>query len=42
MIDERLAHKLTHMRDAARQACLFVEGMTKAEFLDDARTRDAC
>jgi uncharacterized protein with HEPN domain len=42
MIEERLANKLHHMRDAARQACSFIDGMTKPEFLVDARTRDAC
>ena len=42
MIDERLADKLIHMRDAARQASAFIDGMEKQEFLTDARTRDAC
>jgi uncharacterized protein with HEPN domain len=42
MIEERLANKLHHMRNAARQACSFIDGMTKATFLIDARTRDAC
>jgi uncharacterized protein with HEPN domain len=41
-MDERLANKLRHMRDAAHQACIFIQGMTKAKFLADARTRDAC
>ena len=41
-MDERLSNKLNHVRDAARQALLFIEGMTKFEFLADARTRDAC
>jgi uncharacterized protein with HEPN domain len=42
MMDDRLVNKLLHMRDAARQACAFVDGMGKAEFLADALTRDAC
>jgi uncharacterized protein with HEPN domain len=41
-VEELLANKLRHMRDAARQGCIFIDGMTKADFLADARTRDAC
>jgi uncharacterized protein with HEPN domain len=41
-MDERLIHKLLHMQDAARHACVFIDRMTKPEFMDDARTQDAC
>jgi uncharacterized protein with HEPN domain len=41
-MDERLVNKLIHMRDAARQASSFIEGMDREDFLVDALTRDAC
>jgi uncharacterized protein with HEPN domain len=41
-MDERLEAKLIHMRDAAKQATAFIEGMAKEEFLVDPLTRDAC
>jgi uncharacterized protein with HEPN domain len=41
-MDERLVNKLIHMRDAAAQATVFIDGMAKEEFLVDALTRDAC
>jgi uncharacterized protein with HEPN domain len=41
-MDERLVNKLIHMRDAAKQASAFIEGMAKDEFLADPLTRDAC
>ena len=41
-MDERLASKLAHMRDAANQASTFIEGLAKDDFLGDAMTRDAC
>jgi uncharacterized protein with HEPN domain len=37
-MDDRLVNKLIHMRDAARQASSFIEGMTREEFLADALT----
>lgn len=41
-MDEPLANKLRHMRDAAIQASAFIEGLAKEDFLADALTRDAC
>jgi uncharacterized protein with HEPN domain len=41
-MDDRLVNKLIHMRDAARQASSFIEGMAREEFLNDGLTRDAC
>jgi uncharacterized protein with HEPN domain len=41
-MDERLVNKLIHMRDAAAQATVFIDGMAKEDFLVDALTRDAC
>ncbi len=41
-MDDRLVNKLIHMRDAARQGSVFIEGMAREEFLADALTRDAC
>ncbi len=41
-MDDLLVNKLVHMRDAARQASSFIEGMSREEFLADALTRDAC
>ena len=32
---------LGHMRQAASDACLFVEGLSKDDFLDDKRTQQA-
>jgi uncharacterized protein with HEPN domain len=37
-----LSHRLDHMRDAASQACLFVEGMIREDFIADPRTHQAC
>ena len=37
----RLADYLDHMRQAASDACSFVEGMEKSEFLADKRTQQA-
>jgi uncharacterized protein with HEPN domain len=37
----RLPDYLDHMLDAARQACVYVEGMGKAEFMEDKRTQQA-
>lgn len=42
MMDERLANKLAHMRDAAIQASTFIDGLAKEDFIADAMTRDAC
>ena len=37
----RLIDYLDHMLEAARQACLYVETMNKADFLSDRRTQQA-
>jgi len=37
----RLADYLEHMRQAATDACSFVEGLSKEDFLADRRTRQA-
>ena len=41
-MDDWLIEKLEQMRNAAIQACDFIEAMTKAEFLADKRTQQAC
>ncbi len=41
MNDAHLATALEHMRQAATDACAFVERMTKAEFARDKRTQQA-
>lgn len=41
MTVNRLADYLEHMRQAASDACGFVEGLSKAEFLADKRTQQA-
>lgn len=41
MTVHRVADYLNHMLEAAQQACLYVKGMEKAEFLDDKRTQQA-
>lgn len=41
MTINRLPDYLEHMQQAATDACLFVEGMDKAEFLEDKRTQQA-
>jgi uncharacterized protein with HEPN domain len=41
MIANRLADYLEHMQQAASDACGFVEGLSKAEFLTDKRTQQA-
>jgi uncharacterized protein with HEPN domain len=41
MKDDRLADYLDHMRQAAADACSFVEGMTRDDFLMDKRTQQA-
>jgi uncharacterized protein with HEPN domain len=38
---DRFEGWLDDMRGAAQQACGYVEGMTREEFLDDARTQQA-
>lgn len=37
----RLHDYLQHMRNAAFEACSFIEGMSKEEFLEDKRTQQA-
>ena len=37
----RLADYLHHMQQAAQDACVFVEGLEKADFLSDKRTQQA-
>ncbi len=41
MTIHRTADYLDHMLDAAQQAYLYVEGLEKADFLDDKRTQQA-
>lgn len=41
MTENRLADYLDHMWQAATDACVFVEGLSKADFLEDRRTRQA-
>ena len=41
-MNEWLIHRLEHIRDAARQACTFVEGMEREDFVADVRTHQAC
>ncbi|MGP1680619.1 MAG: HepT-like ribonuclease domain-containing protein [Burkholderiales bacterium] len=41
MNENRLPDYLSHMLDAARQACSYVEGLSKADFLADKRTQQA-
>ena len=41
MNENRLADYLEHMRQAASDACSFVEGLKKTEFLADKRTQQA-
>lgn len=38
---ERAATLLAHMKEAAAQACAYVEGMDKPAFMDDKRTQQA-
>lgn len=41
MNESRLADYLDHMRQAAADACSFVEGLSKEDFLADRRTQQA-
>ena len=41
MTDNRLADYLDHMRQAATDACGFIDGIDKAAFLQDKRTQHA-
>lgn len=41
MIENRLSDYLSHMHDAAGQACTYVESMEKEDFLADKRTQQA-
>jgi uncharacterized protein with HEPN domain len=41
MIENRLEDYLDHMRQAATDACTYVEGLQKDDFLDDKRTQQA-
>jgi len=41
MIDNRLPDYLEHMQQAAADACGFVEGLSKDDFLKDKRTQQA-
>lgn len=41
MTTSRVPDYLDHMLEAALQACAYVEGLTKQEFLDDKRTQQA-
>jgi uncharacterized protein with HEPN domain len=41
MTDHRLGDYIDHMRQAAGDALIFVEGLSKQEFYDDKRTQQA-
>ncbi len=41
-MEERLTNSLLQIRDAAHQACDFVEGMDRESFIEDIRTHQAC
>ena len=41
MIEDRLADFIDHMLTAANDACSFVDGMAKEDFLADKRTQQA-
>jgi uncharacterized protein with HEPN domain len=41
MSHSRVADYLDHMLEAAVQACAYVEGLSKEEFLDDKKTQQA-
>jgi uncharacterized protein with HEPN domain len=41
MIQNRLADYLEHIREAASDACTFVDGMSKEDFVADKRTQQA-
>lgn len=41
MNENRLADYLDHMQQAATDACSFVEGLSKADFIADKRTQQA-
>lgn len=41
MTTHRLADYLDHMLEAAQQACVYLDGLDKADFLEDKRTQQA-
>jgi uncharacterized protein with HEPN domain len=41
MTESRLPDYLEHIRQAAANACAYVEGLNKADFLEDTRTQQA-
>jgi uncharacterized protein with HEPN domain len=41
LIENRFEDYLDHMRQAATDACTYVEGLQKDDFLDDKRTQQA-
>lgn len=41
MNENRLADYLDHMQQAATDACCFVEGLSKEDFIADKRTQQA-
>lgn len=41
MSENRLPDYLDHMQQAASDACSFIEGQVKADFLNDKRTQQA-
>jgi uncharacterized protein with HEPN domain len=41
MRDNRLPDYIDHIRQAAADACIFVEGLAKDDFLEDRRTQQA-
>ncbi len=38
---QRLADYIDHMMDAARQACAYVNGLSREDFMQDRRTQQA-
>jgi uncharacterized protein with HEPN domain len=42
MNESRLTDYLDHIKQAAIEACGFIEGLSKADFLIDKRTQNAC
>ena len=41
MTESRLPDYLDHMRQAAMDACVYVDGLTKSDFIADKRTQQA-
>jgi len=41
MSENRLSDYLTHLQQAASDACSYIDGLSKADFLADKRTQQA-